>query len=388
MSGDTSKERAATGGDIRTTGAATGGAPAGGVLTIDLAALADNWRILAARIAPAACAAVVKADAYGLGVARAAPALRAAGARTFFVALAEEAAPLRAAVPDATLYVLGGLLPGNVDAMLAADARPVLGSLPEIADWAAACAARGADLPAALHVDTGMNRLGLSLEEARQVAERGPGFTPSLVMTHLACGDTPGHPLTALQRERFAAVAALFPGVPASLANSAGCLLPRSYHFDLARPGVALYGGRSLASAPALKPVVRLEVPVIQLRTGEAGESVGYGAASTLTRRSRLAILSLGYADGFLRASGASDARRGAEVILAGQRCPLVGRVSMDLCAIDITDLPDGAVTRGDRAVVLGDGLSVDDLAAHSGTIGYEVLTSLGRRYRRVYLGG
>ncbi|OYX87668.1 MAG: hypothetical protein B7Y84_11015, partial [Azorhizobium sp. 32-67-21] len=170
MSGDTSKESAETGGDTRTTGAATGSAPAGGVLTIDLAALADNWRMLAARIAPAACAAVVKADAYGLGVARAAPALRAAGARTFFVALAEEAAPLRAAVPDATLYVLGGLLPGNVDAMLAADARPVLGSLPEIADWAAACAARGADLPAALHVDTGMNRLGLSLEEARQVA--------------------------------------------------------------------------------------------------------------------------------------------------------------------------------------------------------------------------
>lgn len=357
------------------------------VLTIDLAALAENWRTLADRVSPAECGAVVKANAYGIGIAEAAPALRAAGARTFFVAQAEEAQPLRDAVPDAVIHVLGGLLPGQAEPMLAAGARPVLGSLPEIAEWGAVCAAHGADLPAALHVDTGMNRLGLSLEEAEAVATKGAGFTPDLILTHLACGDVPGHPLTALQRERFARIAALFPGVRASLANSAGCLLGPDYHFDLTRPGIALYGGLSLASAPALRPVVRLEVPVIQLRTARSGETVGYGAASALRRDSRLAILSLGYADGFSRAFGASDAKAGAEVILAGRRCPLIGRVSMDLTAVDITDLPEGVVQRGHMATVLGDGLSVDALAAHGGTIGYEVLTSLGRRYRRVYLG-
>ncbi len=357
------------------------------VLTIDLAALAANWRDLAARVAPAHCAAVVKADAYGLGIARAAPALWDAGARTFFVALLEEAIALRDVLPDATIYVLGGVLPGTGDAFLAHRLRPVLGSPAEVEEWARLCASRGEDFAAAIHVDTGMNRLGLSLDEAFALAARGAGFTPSLIMTHLACADTPDHPLTGLQRQRFAQVAAAFPRVPASLANSAGCLGPNDLHFDLARPGIALYGGVCVAGAPALRPVVRLEVPVIQVRSGVPGDGVGYGAAQRLARDSRIAILSFGYADGFLRAFGSADGRPGADVILAGRRCPLVGRVSMDLTAVDVTDLPEGAVQRGDMAVVLGDGISVDELAAHGGTIGYEVLTSLGLRYRRVYLG-
>ncbi|WP_127091209.1 alanine racemase [Aquabacter cavernae] len=360
----------------------------GAVLTIDLAALADNWRTLAARVAPAQCAAVVKANAYGLGVERAGPALWAAGARTFFVALVEEAARLREVLPEAVIYVLGGLLPGNGEVLLACDARPVLGSRAEIEDWADFCAARGADLPAAIHVDTGMNRLGLTVEEAQALGQRGAGFTPSLVMTHLACADTPGHPLTALQRERFSRAAAAFPGVAASLANSAGCFLGPDYHFDLTRPGIALYGGAAVAGTAPLKPVVRLEVPVIQVRHGLPGDTVGYGAAQRLGRDSRIAILSFGYADGFLRAFGASDGLPGADAIIAGRRCPLVGRVSMDLTAVDVTDLPEDAVARGDMAVILGEGILVDELAAHGGTIGYEVLTSLGRRYRRVYKGG
>lgn len=359
-----------------------------GVLTIDLSALMENWRTLAARVAPAECAAVVKANAYGLGIERAAPALWAAGARTFFVALLDEGVTLRALLPEAQIYVLSGLLPGTGADFVAPRLRPVLGSLPEIADWARLCAARGTNLPAAVHVDTGMNRLGLSLEEAFALVERGAGFTPALIMTHLACADTPGHPLTALQRERFAKVAAAFPGVPASLANSAGCLGGRDLHFDLARPGIALYGGVAVAGTPALKPVVRLEVPVIQVRDGLPGDSVGYGAAQRLTRRSRIAVLSFGYADGFFRAFGSADGKPGADAIIAGRRCPLVGRVSMDLTAVDVTDLPEGAVARGDMAVILGAGIGVDELAAHGGTIGYEVLTSLGRRYRRVYVGG
>ncbi|OYX84514.1 MAG: alanine racemase [Azorhizobium sp. 35-67-5] len=362
-------------------------APRGaGLLTIDLGALAANWRTLADLAAPAACAAVVKADAYGLGIADAAPALWAAGARVFFVAVFEEGRKLRRLLPEATIYVLGGLLPGLGPDFAAHDLRPVLGSLPEVEEWAAFCAARGADLPAALHVDTGMNRLGVSIAAALVLAADGAGFTPALVMTHLACADAPDHPLTALQKARFAQVAAAFPGVSASLANSAGTLTDASFHHDLVRPGIAMYGGTPIAGGAPLRPVVRLEVPIIQVREASAGETVGYGAAQCLTRPSRIAILSLGYADGFLRAFGASDGSPGADALVRGRRCPLVGRVSMDLTAVDVTDVPDAM--RGDMAVLLGDGIGVDELAAHGGTIGYEVLTSLGRRYRRVYVGG
>lgn len=364
-------------------------APRGaGRLTIDLGALTANWRTLADLAAPAACAAVVKADAYGLGIAAAAPALWAAGARIFFVAVFEEGRALRALLPDATIYVLGGLLPGLGPDFAGLDLRPVLGSLPEIAEWAGFCGESGADRPAALHVDTGMNRLGVSVDAALALAADGAGlgFTPSLVMTHLACADAPDHPLTAIQKARFAQVAAAFPGVMASLANSAGTLTDPSFHFDLVRPGIAMYGGTPVAGGAPLRSVVRLEVPIIQVREADAGETVGYGAAQCLTRPSRIAILSLGYADGFLRAFGASDGSPGADAMVRGRRCPLVGRVSMDLTAVDVTDVPDAG--RGDSAVLLGDGIGVDELAAHGRTIGYEVLTSLGSRYQRIYMGG
>lgn len=358
------------------------------VLTIDLDALADNWRTLAGFAAPAECAAVVKANAYGIGIARAAPALWQAGARTFFVALLEEGVRLRAVLPEATIYVLGGLLPGTEAAFDAHDLCPVLGSLPEIADWAAHGRALGAERPAAIHVDTGMNRLGITVDEAVALGAEGAGFRPSLVMSHLACADTPGHPLTPRQVERFARAAAAFPGVPASLANSAGVQSGPEFRFDLVRPGIALYGGVAIAGRAPLKPVVRLEVPIIQVRQGLPGDSVGYGAAQRLSRDSRIAVLSLGYADGFHRAFGSTDGRPGADAMIAGHRCPLVGRISMDLVTVDVTDLPPEAVQRGQSAVLLGDGIGVDELAAHGGTIGYEVLTGLGARYRRVYVSG
>ncbi|QTL06027.1 alanine racemase [Aquabacter sp. L1I39] len=358
------------------------------VLTIDLDALADNWRALARLAAPAECSAVVKANAYGLGIAHAAPALWQAGARTFFVALLEEGVRLRAVLPEATIYVLGGLLPGTEAAFEACNLRPVLGSLPEIADWAAHVRTLGAERPAAIHVDTGMNRLGITVDEAVALGVEGAGFRPSLIMSHLACADTPSHPLTARQVERFSRAAAAFPGVPASLANSAGVQSGPEFRFDLVRPGIALYGGAAIAGRAPLKPVVRLEVPIIQVRQGLPGDSVGYGAAQRLARDSRIAVLSLGYADGFHRAFGSADGRPGADAIIAGQRCPLVGRISMDLVTVDVTDLPPQAVQRGQSAVLLGEGIGVDELAAHGGTIGYEVLTGLGARYRRVYVSG
>ncbi|MEP9349285.1 alanine racemase [Xanthobacter sp. KR7-225] len=362
---------------------------ASAVLTIDLAAIVENWRTLSALAAPAECAAVVKADAYGLGVERVAPALWRAGALTFFVAHLNEGTRLRALLPDAVIYVLNGLMPGTAQALAADRLRPVLGSVPEISDWSDFCRAEGKRHPAAIHVDTGMERLGLALEDAVRLSDnrRLLGFEPSLLMSHLACADTPGHPLTGRQLKIFTDVARRFPGIKASLANSAGTLCGRDFRFDLVRPGIFLYGGVAVSGVPPLKSVVRLDARVLQVRDVERGATVGYGAAERVKRRSRIATVALGYADGLFRAAGSTDARKGAQAIVAGTRCPLVGRVSMDLATLDVTDLPAGAVERGAMATFLGEGIGIDELAAKAGTIGYEVLTALGARHLRRYLG-
>jgi alanine racemase len=358
---------------------------AGGRLTVDLAALAANYAEIASRVAPAACAGVLKGDAYGLGLPQAAIALWQAGARSFFVALLSEARTLRNLLPEAEIFVLNGFFPGTDETFREFDLRPVLGSPPQIAEWRAFCGRTGSRLPAALHVDTGMNRLGLSPTEAINLAEGQDelGFPLVLVMSHLARADDPDHPLTARQLEDFRAVAALFPGVRASLANSAGALGSSELHFDMVRPGIAVYGGRSRTDLPPLLPVVRVELRVVQIRDVHQGETIGYGGAETARRSMRIAILAGGYADGIPRLAGSSDERPGGDTIIAGLRCPMVGRVSMDLMAVDITELPGDAVQAGDWATLLGDDLPVDELAGHAHTIGYEMLTSLGRRYHR-----
>ena len=368
-----------------------GDAEAGGLLTIDLGALVANYRDLAARAKPAECAAVVKADAYGIGLEPAAAALAKAGCKTFFVALLDEALKLRTVAPDAAIYVLNGLNRGTADAFRDIDARPVLGSTAEIEEWDAAARAAKEPLAAAIHIDTGMSRHGITADEAVVLAGRLKGLAckPSLVMSHLARADEADQPMTARQISDFKALAAKFPGIAASLANSAGLLAHPDSRFDLVRPGISLYGGRALISGDnPMRPVVRLDVKIIQLREAKAGDTVGYGGEFELARDSRLAVISAGYADGIPRASGASNERRGVEAVVAGRRCPAVGRVSMDLIVIDVTDLPEGALKRGDLATLLGEGISVDDLAAPSATVGYEVLTRLGSRYRRTYIGG
>ena len=369
---------------------AQAGPEAGAFLTVDLGALAANWRKLATRAAPAECAGVVKADAYGLGLEPVARALWNAGCRTFFVAHLIEGRGLRGALPDAVVYVLNGLLPGTAAAFAEADLRPVLGSLPEIDEWAAFCRAAG-PRPAAIHVDTGMNRLGLRLAEAeaRLATPNGlDGFRPSLLMSHLACADEPGHPLTARQLDAFRRIRSLLPGVPASLANSAGTLSGPEFAFDLVRPGIALYGCEAVDGRPnPMAPVVRLEARIIQLREAGPGETVGYGARFTLRRPSRIAILSIGYADGYLRAAGSSDERPGAEAAIGGRRVPLLGRVSMDLLAVDVTDLPAELPRRGAPVELMGPTIRVDEVARAAGTIGYEVLTRLGNRFSRNYMG-
>jgi alanine racemase len=362
---------------------------AAGILSIDLAALVANWRELCSRAVGAECAAVVKADGYGCGIAPVSAALAKAGCKTFFVADLAEARSVRPLAPAAAIYVLNGLAPGTAEAFAQANLRPVIGSLAELGEWEAFCAGTGWRGGAALHVDTGMNRLGLAPAQAVQVAERdGAKAHIRLLMSHFACAEEPGHPLNARQMADFRKVRALFPEIPASLANSSGIFLGPDAHHDLVRPGVALYGANPTPGhLNVMRAVVRLEGRIVQLREVAAGETVGYGATWTAQRPIRLAILALGYADGVPRAASASDTKPGAEVIIAGRRCALAGRISMDLLAVDVTDLSEEIPRRGDFAALLDEEIGVDELASHAGTIAYEVLTRLGRRYRRVYVG-
>ena len=363
--------------------------PAPGRLTIDLGALLDNWRALARRAAPGRCAAVIKANAYGVGLAEAAPALWAAGARVFFVARLGEGLDARHVLPvEATIYVLDGL---ERDASPAdyADHRlaPAIGGEEELARWSAFCAARGQPSPCALHLDTGMNRLGFaSLTALRRAVEQYGAPGADLLMSHFVSSEIQRDPVNAAQIERFGHARAAFPLLPASLANSSGMFLGPRPIYDLARPGYALYGGNPTPGGPnPMRPVATLTVAIQQTRWIEGGMSCGYNAQWTARRRTRLATLLVGYADGLPRGAGATDSRPGAEVVVAGRRCPLVGRVSMDLSIVDVTDLPEDAVQAGDGVEIIGRSADLDEFAARSGTIGYQVLTGLGPRYRRDY---
>jgi len=367
--------------------------PAGatGVLTVDLDAIVANWRKLEKTAVPAECAGVIKADAYGCGVDPVARALAAAGCKTFFVATLDEARAARAALPSAAIYVLDGFFQNCGDAYAKSDARPVIGDLNELAEWDVFCRRSGWAGSAAIHIDTGMNRLGMSLTEAQGIIPRinagDHGIT--LVMSHLACAENLNHPLNARQLATFREIASLFTGVPASLSNSSGVYLGAPFQFDMVRPGAALYGVNPTPEADnPMQPVVDLKARVMRIRSVERGESVGYGAVWTARRPTRLAIVSAGYADGYFRAAGGGDGTRSAEVVVAGKRCPVAGRISMDLIAVDVTDLPNNAVRRGHMVTLIGEGITVDELAHHFGTIGYEVLTSLGPRYVRAYKGG
>jgi alanine racemase len=357
----------------------------GGRLLVDLAALADNWRATARLAGRAEASAVVKGDAYGIGIEAAATALAAAGCRTFFVALASEGLRLRPLLPEAPIYVLNGLPPGAAPELAGAGLQPVLGSAEEVEEWAAYRAAGGTGA-AALHVDTGMQRLGVTADEAAAIAPRAEALGLSLVMSHLAAADQPGHPLNAAQLACFRSVASAFAGLPASLSNSAGLHLGADFLFDLVRPGIALYGARSTAAAPPLATVVTAEARIVQVRDVAAGTAVGYGASEHVRRASRIAILGAGYADGYHRRAGSADDRPGASVHLHGRRAPLVGRISMDLIAVDVTDIPEAR--RGDHAELFGPNIAIDEVAERAETIGYELLTGLGRRYERHYRGG
>ena len=359
---------------------------AGATLTINLAALAANWRTVRDEVAPAECGATIKADGYGCGAAEVARALWDAGCRTFFVALPMEGKLVRDTLPYAIIYVLDGLFAGQAAFYVEHGLRPALASPEEIAEWAEAS---GGEHKAAVHVDTGINRLGLSHAQAEALAaDKGLMQRAGLclLMSHLQSGDDADAAMNAIQLERFASLRKLFPALPASLANSPGSFLGKAFAHDTARPGVALYGGNPFAGKPnPFRPVVRLVAPVLQVRDVAAGEGVGYSATWRAGQPSRIAVIGAGYADGVSRHLSWPAHGGPAEVLITGVRCPVVGRVSMDMITVDVTDLPAAKVSRGTQAVLLGDGISVDDWGRWAGTIPYEILTSLGRRYAKVY---
>ncbi|WP_099823216.1 alanine racemase [Oceaniglobus indicus] len=339
-------------------------------LHIDLDALTANWRALDAKSGPGVeTAAVVKADGYGLGAGRVARALWRTGARRFFVAVAEEGAALREALgPDPEICVFSGHMAADADMIEDLSLTPMLNSIEQMTRHFEALPGH----PFGVQLDTGMNRLGLEPAEWAAAQAIAMAQNPVLLISHLACADTPADPMNAAQ---LAAFHAMTDGldVPRSLAATGGILLGPDYHFDVTRPGIGLYGGLPFDEAA---PVVRLSLPVVQVRALETGETAGYGGAWTAEEPSLIATLSGGYADGLIRAMGQRA------VLFAGDTpCPLAGRVSMDLLTVDITHLPE-VPTHLD---ILCDAQSVDDLAEAAGTIGYEILTSLGPRYGRRY---
>jgi alanine racemase len=360
---------------------------ASAVLTIDLAAIVANWRLLKTRVGRADCAAVVKADAYGLGAARVGPALAAAGCRHFFVAHLDEAITLKRHLPaDASVFVLHGPTPGSEAEFVAHDVRPVLNSRPQIDGWRRLAYELDRDLAAIVQVDSGMARLGLDADELRAVAadrQSLVGVRVEYVMSHLACAENPDHPANAAQRERFIAARRMLPAAPASFANSSGIFLGPDHHFDLVRPGAALYGVAPVAGATnPMRPVVRLEGRVIQTREIAAGTPVGYSQAWQCDRPARIATVSVGYADGWLRGLG-----NRASAWFDGTELPMVGQVSMDTITLDASALSEHALPPGSVVELIGERQDVDAIAARCDTIGYEILTSLGSRYARSYVG-
>ncbi len=355
------------------------------ILGIDLDAIRANYRTIANRVAPACAGAVVKADGYGLGAGRVAAALYREGCRTFFVARLVEADALRAGLDaDAVLFVLNGLDPGAEARCADAGHIPVLNSAAQVAAWRGLAAARGAVLPAALQLDSGMSRLGLPLAEAELLA-RDPAFAREvdlrLVMSHLACGDEPDHPANRAQLAAFAAGAALFPGVPASLANSGGSFLPKDFHNDLVRPGVALFGVDPGPAATGLRPVATLHARILQIREIAAGTGVGYGLDHVARGAQRLATIGIGYADGWPRNLGGVG-----RAWWNGVPLPIAGRVSMDSLTIDIGDPRAAALAEGDLVELIGPSQSLADVARDAGTIPYEILTRLGPRHARIFV--
>jgi alanine racemase len=360
-------------------------------LTIDLDALAANYAHFRKLGGGTEIAPVVKADGYGLGAAEVSKRLWAEGARSFFVARLEEGEALRAALGPkrpARIHVFDGAPSGSAQRLVAADLIPILNSPAQVEGYAAFAQGHGAQghgpLPCGIHIDTGMNRLGLRIEEIEALLaspDRLANLNIELLLSHLACADQDEHRMNARQEGRFRKAKALMPGVRASMANTAGVYLGPAYLHEMARPGIGLYGGGPFGRAhPDLKLVATFEAPILQVRAVSAGETVGYGADFEADQAYRVAIVAAGYADGVLRSTAGNGV-----VWFAGAERRMLGRVSMDLIAIDVTGCEDAQP--GAMVELIGPNILIDEAAAAAGTVSYEVLTRLGARAERVYLG-
>jgi len=371
----------------------------GSVLIVDLDAIANNYRHIQSLAPTAEVGVSIKADAYGLGAAPIARALAAIGCQTFFVATAAEGAKLRSAVADAGIVILNGPDAASAPLFVEHGLTPALNSLLQIDVWRTAAAGNSHLKGAYLHIDTGMSRLGLSEAEVSELCSdpaRLEGVGVSVVMSHLACADEPGSPMNARQRERLLATAATLSALTGplrtSLANSAGVFLGADFHLDLVRAGASIYGLNVLnQKLNSMHQVVHLYAKILQVREVDKAATVGYGATHQVSRPSRIATVAIGYADGYLRAAGRltdKDTRQLATTYVGDAAAPVVGRVSMDLLTVDVSDVPAAAAQPGAFVELIGDHFSADDLADVAGTIGYEVLTRLGQRHHRIYRGG
>ncbi len=348
----------------------------GPTLTVSLHALRENYELLRTKFSGKECAAVVKANAYGLGVEAVSKALHADGCRTFFVATLEEGLQLRGLMPSARIAVFHGPYAGEEMEYIQHRLIPVINSMEQFLRW-------HGNAPFALHVDTGMSRLGLTQQELEANVIRLNTPNLQMLISHLACASETAHEKNLEQRERFRAARALLPKVPASLCNSSGIFLGQDYHFDLARPGCSLYGINPGMGPNPMRPVVKLTAPILQIRECDREETVGYGATAKVPKGARLAIMQLGYSDGFFRLLG--DKKVKSKAYIGGHTVPVTGRISMDMLALDVSKVPAAALAPGAMAEFINSQTTVDDIAEAVHTIGYEVLTRLGRRVRRVY---
>ena len=357
------------------------------LITIDLDALAANYRYCREHVAPADCAAVVKADGYGLGIRHVARALRHAGCRRFFTATHREAIGLRSLLRDAVIYVLEGVQKRSVQALRDHDLVPVLISAPQAGIWADRARREGRRLPAVVDIDTGMTRLGFSGRELREFAEGDDAgqFDLQYVMTHFASAEEPGAALAREQLERFDSLRRLLPDSPTCIGNSAGSLLGPEFAGDLARVGIALFGGNPYPEdhAMPLRAVLRVQSRILQLRDIDEETTVGYGATYSAKPGTRIATVGIGYADGYPWSLG----NRGVAAV-NGHRVPVIGRVSMDLITLDVTGVPDELIQPGSLVDLIGPDITLEEVAELAGTIPYEILTRLGQRASRTFLGG
>lgn len=358
-----------------------------GKLTIDLGALRDNYALIQNRVGPnCQVSAVVKANAFGLGAKKVTEALIEAGCSHFFVASLNEALDLRESFKDITIYVLSGFYQSRSELYIEHNFIPIIGSFIEMETYTALGKKHGRKLPAFLHFNTRMNRLGLGSVEQEELwnnLDRLNGIDVKGVMSHLACADEPDHEMNVLQLELFQKISKHFPNAIKALANSSGVFCGTNFHFDMVRTGFALFGGNpNTQQASPTKPVVSLKVPIVRTRIVYEGAVVGYSASYQFEKESQIATVSAGYADGIHRSLSNSGVFYWNSI-----RCPIRGRVSMDLTTVDLSEIPkDQRPKPGDYLEVLGENQTIDALAADAGTIGYEILTSLGNRYERVYV--